>query len=55
MEGFIIKYIYHCSRCSITVEIIKPISEASRHEYCKCGREMGKVYSVSIKTSDGSK
>jgi len=49
-------YTYHCSRCDATVEIIKPTSDASRHEYCKCGREMGKVYNVpSIKTGDGVK
>lgn len=49
-------YRYHCACCNVTVDIIKPMSEASRHEYCKCGREMGKVYNVpSIKTKDGFK
>ena len=50
------KYEYHCTHCNATVEVIKPINEASRHEYCKCGREMGKVYSApGIKTKDGVK
>ena len=50
------KYIYVCDQCQKVVEIDKPMSEASRHEYCKCGREMSKVYSApSIKTWDGVK
>lgn len=40
------KYEYHCSKCNATVEVIKPINEASRHEYCKCGREMGTYHEV---------
>jgi putative FmdB family regulatory protein len=49
-------YVYHCSHCDKTIEVEKSISEASSIEYCKCGDEMAKVYSLaSIKTNDGVK
>ena len=49
-------YVYHCSHCDKDVEIEKSMSDASRIEYCECGEEMGKVYSLaSIKTGDGVK
>lgn len=49
-------YVYHCPHCDKEVEIEKSISEASRIEFCECGEEMAKVYSLeSIKTGDGVK
>ena len=49
-------YVYHCSHCDKDVEIEKSMSDASRREFCECGEEMAKVYSLaSIKTGDGVK
>lgn len=49
-------YVYHCPKCDKYVEIEKSMSEASRIEFCECGEEMWKVYSLaSIKTGDGVK
>ena len=49
-------YVYHCQYCDKDVEIEKSMSEASLREFCECGKEMRKVYSLaSIKTNDGVK
>lgn len=49
-------YTYKCKECGELVEIDKPMSEASRREFCECGEEMAKVYSLAgIKTNDGVK
>ena len=49
-------YAYHCPHCDKTIEVEKSMSEASSREYCECGEEMAKVYSLaSIKTGDGVK
>lgn len=48
-------YTYRCE-CGKTVEIDKPMSEASKQEKCKCGEILQRVYTtVGIKTNDGVK
>ena len=50
-------YLYNCKNCKEQTEINKPISKASRKEFCiKCNRELDRVYTASaIKTADGFK
>ena len=39
-------YDYYCDRCQRAKDIIKPVSEYNTYEYCDCGFEMRKLFSV---------
>ena len=49
-------YDYFCDKCKKKYEIVKIVKDYNREEFCECGEEMAKVYSLaSIKTGDGVK
>lgn len=37
-------YPYRCDDCNNDVDVTKPMSKATRHEYCDCGSLMRRVY-----------
>jgi len=51
------RYLYECKDCKKEVEIVKPMMESSKEEFCEdCGNKLDRVYTAStIKTADGTK
>jgi putative FmdB family regulatory protein len=37
-------YTYECEHCKTKVDITKSMKDATRKEFCNCGREMRRVF-----------
>ena len=40
------RYTFKCSVCNVTIEVIRPMKEASNPWFCSCGRRMTRDYAA---------